>query len=801
MGILKFSAYLPSFSLNGNQYQAGSIYADQKLDSLALLAQITKQFENNDVKLLLNTHARNNIVTSQLEWASLQNTNTKGLLRTRTSFLSDEEDKLHTEINILPSTIHVGDTIWKVDEVKIKNQQYEIQNFRIGHENQYVMVNTFPKNQGSSFGIIAKLNDIDLAYVFNILDFHPVEFAGKASGIISSSKDENDPSIHANIEVPDFRFNEGRMGRLKLLAKYNTNDQIINLNAKTSLTETDSLLINGQVNIDKDSIDIHFHSAHTPLDFLDHYLSGIFHPLKGHTSGNLRLFGPLSGMNLDGKQQIDDLALSPRVLNTTYYITNDSVFFVPGQIQFRNLSLRDAQGNGHVNGCVTHKELSDFGFDILINTANLLCFDWNERETNTFWGSVRTNGQCRLHGTTDQVTVDLEVTPTSGSSFVYDSSTPGENDTKEFIRFTSARDVLNKAHQQKDKLQQNKKKEESLINRDNATDIYLNLKVNTTPDATLVVLTDAKTRDHISLNGSGPLHINYYNKGKFSMFGTYTLTGGQYNITIQDIIHKNFTMQPGGTIRFNGPPLEGDINMKGIYTINSVSLGDLNLGNLSQSSTANVDCILNFKGNAGAPEVSFDLDFPNVNSEERQMVRNMISSQGDINMQIIYLLSIGRFFTYDYANSGIGAGQNQSTMAMQSLLASTLSEQFNTMLQNALHVNNWKFGTNISTGRYGWNDMEVEGLLSGSLLNNRVLINGNFGYRDQPTYSNNFVGDFNVRWLLTKNGVISLKAYSQTNDRYFTKTSLTTNGVGILFQRDFNAIGNFFRQKKKLTAY
>ena len=167
-------------------------------------------------------------------------------------------------------------------------------------------------------------------------------------------------------------------------------------------------------------------------------------------------------------------------------------------------------------------------------------------------------------------------------------------------------------------------------------------------------------------------------------------------------------------------------------------------------------------------------------------------------MQIIYLLGIGRFFTYDYANFNGGTTlKNQSSVAMQSLLASTLSEQFNSMLSNALHLNNWKFGTSIATGRMGWSDMEVEGLLSGSLLNNRVLINGNFGYRDQPTYSNNFVGDFNVRWLLTPSGGISLKAYSETNDRYFTKTSLTTNGIGILFQRDFNSLRDFFHVGKK----
>ena len=82
--------------------------------------------------------------------------------------------------------------------------------------------------------------------------------------------------------------------------------------------------------------------------------------------------------------------------------------------------------------------------------------------------------------------------------------------------------------------------------------------------------------------------------------------------------------------------------------------------------------------------------------------------------------------------------------------------------------------------------MEVEGMLEGRLLDNRLLINGNFGYRENPTANKNFIGDFEIQWLLNKTGSISLKAYSKTNDRYFSKTNLTTQGAGIMLRHDFN---------------
>jgi hypothetical protein len=94
------------------------------------------------------------------------------------------------------------------------------------------------------------------------------------------------------------------------------------------------------------------------------------------------------------------------------------------------------------------------------------------------------------------------------------------------------------------------------------------------------------------------------------------------------------------------------------------------------------------------------------------------------------------------------------------------------------------FGTNLSTGERGLT--EVEGILSGQLLNNRLLINGNFGYRKNPLANTNFVGDFEAEWLLTRTGDIRLKAYNETNDQYYTRSNLTTQGIGIIYSKDFD---------------
>ena len=83
-------------------------------------------------------------------------------------------------------------------------------------------------------------------------------------------------------------------------------------------------------------------------------------------------------------------------------------------------------------------------------------------------------------------------------------------------------------------------------------------------------------------------------------------------------------------------------------------------------------------------------------------------------------------------------------------------------------------------------------------MNNRLLFNGQFGYRDNATQATpSFIGDFDLRYLLQPNGNLALKVYNQTNDRYFTRSALNTQGIGIIVKRDFYHIKDLLLKKKK----
>lgn len=176
------------------------------------------------------------------------------------------------------------------------------------------------------------------------------------------------------------------------------------------------------------------------------------------------------------------------------------------------------------------------------------------------------------------------------------------------------------------------------------------------------------------------------------MFGNYNITEGIYKMSMQNVIRKDFTLQPGGVVSFNGDPKAANLNVQAVYTVNSASLNDLIADASSSRGNVRVNCLLNLSGNLTSPNLTFGLELPTVSEEDRELVRSLTSTEEQMNTQIIYLLGVGKFYTYDYANN---TGQTDAT---SSLAFSTLSGQLNNMLSQVIDNQNWNVGTNLTTG-------------------------------------------------------------------------------------------------------
>ena len=787
----------PLFIYDGATFSHANVNLHSHADSLICSAEVKKHQDNGDI-LDLSTHcnAADNLVDMSLGW--LNEGKSRGCLNATSSFGKNSQGVTYAHVVVKPSDLTIGDKTWlvKSSDIHYTPKHIDIREFTIAHDRQHIIVNgTASASKSDSLHI--DLNGIDVRYVLDLVNFHSVDFDGSASGKALIVAPFGDMSAHADLTVRDFLFERGRMGVLSANVNWNKQESQIDIDAIANDGDDARTIIKGYVSPKRDYIDLGIQADSTHIDFMHSFTESFISEIDGRAVGKVRLAGPLSTINLTGQLVVNGSAMiSP--LNCRYTLDNDTVTLVPDEIELKNAVIRDAYGNaGYVNGFIHHKHLTRLSYDLEVAADNLLAYDIRSFGDDTFYGTVFADGTVGIHGRSGYLRMDIDVTPRHGSTFVYNASTNDQISNQEFIKWNDVTSLIPNFSPSLNNSSSSLIPNSSSLIPNSSSDMFINFNINCTPEATIRLLMDSRTNDYITMQGNGMLRATYYNKGAFNLFGTYTLAHGTYGITIQNIIKKNFTFREGGTFVFGGNPYDATLNLQAIHTVNGVSLADLNVGNSFTNNTIKVNCLMNIGGIARNPQVSFDLDMPTVSSDEKQMIRSVLNSEDELNQQVVYLLGIGRFYPTGTNNSA-SREQSETSLAMQSLLSGTISSQISSVLNTVIKNDNWNFGANISTGDEGWNNAEYEGTVNGRLLNNRLLINGQFGYRDNVNTANtNFIGDFDIRYLLMPNGNLALKVYNQTNDRYFTKSSLNTQGVGIIMKKDFRSIIDLFGKKKK----
>ena len=802
---IELECQIPQIYYKENQYTNVLIDLSSPGDSLKYDISVTKLMDDGeyfDLKAVGN--AINNNLFTAFTWDNHEPSPMKGQLNATISFDTSLDNKQMVYVSVEPSEMNIHNQHWTIEPafISYSKNNIGISNFSIRKDKQFLTLNG-TVSESPSDALSIQMQEIDIKYILNLINFHSVEFDGLATGGGNVRGVFGELEADGKLKVRNFKFERGRMGTLDANVSWNKIEKQIDIQAIADDGKDAQTYVDGYVSPDRNYIDLAIRAEGTHLDFAQSFTKSFLSSVTGHAQGAVRLAGPLDAVNLTG-----ELALNGKVhvstLGTDYELRNDTVRMVPNEIEFPHCTIYDINNHEAIlTGAIHHKELTDMTYDIFVEAKELLAFDFkdfsrpagngqpkDEHQDENFYGTVYATGNVGIHGRDGSVVIEADVTPLRNSVFVYNAASPETVGNQEFIRWNIPKDALDSD----DNL--------SSLDTDYRSDMTLKLKMNISPEAAIRLLMDPSTNDYITLRGDGELHATYFNKGGFQMFGTYRVTEGTYGLTIQNVIKKNFIFKDGGTIVFGGDPYDAQLNLQAQYTVNGVSLSDLNVGR-SFSNTVRVNCLMNISGQPKAPVIDFDLDIPNVNSDEKQMVRSIINGQEEMNQQVIYLLAVGRFYPQGANNAGAEDenGRSKTSLAMQSLLSGTISGQINSVLGQVIKSNNWSFGANISTGDEGWNNAEYEGLISGRLFNNRLLINGQFGYRDNSKTANpSFIGDFDIRYLLFPNGNLALKIYNQTNDRYFTKSSLNTQGLGIILKKDFDGIHDLFGIKKKLKV-
>lgn len=758
------------------------------------------------MNLVASAEAQDDRVDMRFNWDVDNPRSYKGKID-MTSFLSNSHDSgLEALININKSEAIVNDTIWTIHPATIVAQPklkfYSVDNFDVSRDQQFIKINGIASSNPED-ELCLQLRNIDLDYVFETLAIDAAMFGGVATGdFYASNLFSEEPRIATpGLNVESLSYNHALMGDAKIISTWDNNTKGINIVADILQPNGYHSYVDGAIFPLAESLDFKFKAEKLNVKFMKPYMSAFTSDVDGFATGEARLFGTFKLIDMTGEVWAEDLSIKLDFTNT-YYTTSDSIHLTPGRIDFSDVVLKDKYGNSaKLTGWVTHKCFKEPEFEFNIFDANnFLCYDETEKINPIWYGHVFCNGGATVKGVPGYIDMNVNIRTAPQSSFTFVLSDTEAAEEYTFLTFHDRDEIkgnllLSVEDPQTANIRRLKDYYARLNQQEESSSVYrMNLLVDVNPQAEMILVMDPVGGDRIKARGNGNLRMEYNSADEdLKMFGTYTLTQGSYNFTLQDIIIKDFSIKPGSSIAFHGDPYAAQLDIDAIYQVNA-NLSDLDESFLQDRdlnrTNVPVHALLKVDGEMQQPDISFDLEFPTLTQDTYRKVKSIVSTEDMMNRQIIYLLALNRFYTPDYMASTTKGNE------LFSVASSTISSQLSSMLGHL--SDNWSIAPSIRSDRGDFSDTEVDLALSSYLLNNRLLFNGNFGYRDKAMNNNSFIGDFDIEYLLNRSGNIRLKAYNRYNDQnYYVKSALTTQGVGVIFKRDFDSFLSFLRRLKK----
>ena len=620
----------------------------------------------------------------------------------------------------------------------------------------------------------------------------PLDFKGRIDGRITLTNVYKGFLLFGNIVVNKFSMLGCEFGNISINSALDNEKKLINIRATNNLNSVKTFDITGMYNPAAKKIDLNANALKLPIGFLNPLLKVFASEISGFASGKLRLSGEKENLFLTGAAMVDNASLKINYLQTKYSL-NDTIRFDRQGIKFNAVKIKDIEGNvATISGAVYHKNLKEYSADLIINIAakGFQVLNTQSKDNPMFYGLVYGTGVAKIKS--DQSSLSFDISAKTSKS------TKTGKTSELIIPISKGLSVSEYSYISFVDSSKGKLSDVKTVPPPAASKITMDLNMNleVTPDAEVQIIFDAKAGDIMKGNGSSPnLNVTLNKKGDFGILGDYIIESGTYNFTLGPIINKPFDVESGGRIMFNGNLKDAEIDLKASYLHLKASLASI-LANEDYTERIRVEPQLNLSGKLFNPVVGFDIYLPDADEATRTRLRNAISTPEEMTRQVTALLLIQNFIA-----SGNSNVSSTATSAMEATSMEMISNRVSNMLSQISR--NVDIGVNFRPGLNAITTPEAELALSTQVLNNKVVLNGNFDVRGTnattaqlTNNTNQLTGDFNAEIKLTEK--LRFKVFNRYNDTYIgSGLSPYTQGVGIFYNRDFNKFSDLFRKKVK----
>ncbi len=526
-----------------------------------------------------------------------------------------------------------------------------------------------------------------------------------------------------------------------------------------------------------------FSLIHFPLATVNPFLPAGTAKLRGVLNGTMDISGETARPVFNGWLDFDSTAVRVAMTATDYTFSPVKIPVENSIVKLEKFAISGCNDNPlTIDGTVDLSRLEDISFNLALAADNMQVVNSSRASKGAdLFGKGFVSLQAKARGNMSLMAIDAKASVDAGTNITYvmpeASSMITNYSTGDMVKFVNFNDSTAVAA---DTIQA-----QSMAM---FLDAVLTIEEGTILNVDLSA--DGKNKVQLQSNGTLTYAMTPMNTGRLT--GRLNINQGFVRYSPPVISEKYFTFDDGSYISFNGDMMNPTLNVHAVDVIKS----NVNIQG-QNSRMVNFDVMLGVTGTLENMDVKFDLattDDITIANELSSMSPEQRANQA-MNLLLYNVYTSGSTSTQ---------GGNMGTNALFSFLES----QINSWAASAIKGVDISFGidqydktVNGSTS----SAMTYSYQVSKSLFNDRfkIVVGGN--YTDANTdenFSQNLINDISFEYFLNKTRTMYVRLFRHTGYESILEGEITQTGVGFVYRRKLNRVGDMFlspsRVRKRL---
>lgn len=696
----------------------------------------------------------------------------------------------------------LNDKKWKFPAdnlIRYDGQQILINNLALQDGVHQLIINTeMPKNPRVLLpDVTIDFDDFKISEISNLIIPGNDAFSGEINGKIKVMEPTENLYFTVDLEMPDLTMNKESVGAVNVDLNKSATSSTVDVNVLLKGPIND-LKIGGTYGIDSKQLALNANIAAIEMRLLDLLLQDVIADSKGTIDGNISIKGTPTKPEVKGLLNLREISTLIEFTQARYAIKEGTIELNNKTIKLSEMTLRDTINNtAQLTGELNHDFFTDITLDLNLDTKRFLILNTTAEDNPIFYGHLILGAQVDVTGPLELPTINVVANTLPGSALNLSPFAEGEIGLEEdYIIFGNPYTYV----QPGDSIDVYEAKASI------PADVTLNLEL--TSDALLQIIVDPVTGDRLKCRGTSDLLMRFLPSGLMEMFGTYKIDSGQYGFSYSEVVRRNFDIVPGGTVFFNGDPLNARFNVAAKYTTQAstyeliASEATLSSGEIKQSQKRQpISVVLGLEGNLAAPVLEFNIEVPEaqgdaLNSAVPRKLAELRNNPSELNKQVFGLLLINSFIVSSSSTNLGNIGEN----AVLSSVSKLFSNQLNSLAEKFIKGVEVNFDLSSYKSEYansgdGGTVTELGVGITKQFFNDRVSFTAGGSLELQgEAGASQVAGDFLLTYELTSSGKYLLKVFRRSDYDVISEENAIKTGVGISFRKAFD---EKIRQKEK----